>query len=88
MENRKTAFRTITEVKSEDGVLVAPITVREGRDGRAFYTFAIMRNLPQDGDDLRQTHWLQKRHVQAARQLLDKVEEMLDAEIEVARVAR
>lgn len=68
-------FTEVAVLTDREG-LVAPITVREV-DGNVRFSFAIMREFDRNGRTER-TAYLHRRHVEAARRLLDQVEEHLD----------
>jgi hypothetical protein len=84
--------KTFTEIdllrlEGDDDVgLVAPITAREKSPGHVVLSFAIMKEFER-GAITERTSYLNQRHIDAARKLLDMVEErlMLEKERIIAR---
>jgi len=65
----------------QDIGLVAPITVKESGSGHVILSFAIMKEFER-GAVTERTSYLNQRHIDAARRLLDMVEERLMLEKE------
>ncbi len=80
----KANFSELDVIADPEGV-VAPIAIRERHDRREF-SFALMKEFEREGRTER-TAWLQKRHIPAARRLLDIVEERIEKEEDLARAA-
>jgi hypothetical protein len=70
------AFKEVDILRSADGV-VCVITSRV-RDGRIELTASIQREFDR-GHSVERTTWLLKRHLESARQLLEKLPDHLDA---------
>jgi hypothetical protein len=69
------SFREVGVLKADNGV-VAVITSRS-RDGRLELTFSLQRAFDRNGSAERTT-WLNRRHIETARQLLEKLPAFLD----------
>lgn len=85
MNNNNANFSPVTEIRDDDGILVAPITSRRDKTDTLRFSFACLRTIRR-GEELAQTHWLQKHHIPALRRLLDEVEDFLVREEEKVRV--
>ena len=73
--------------ESQEGVAIAPITVRTAIDGSKRMTFSLMREFVKESASSR-TCWFQKKHIASMRRLLDEVDKFLTVEEERLKMDR
>lgn len=81
----KFEFREIDVIKDPEGVIVAPITYCEKPKGGKLFSFSIMKLFKDENNVEKRTTWLSRRHIDAARRILDEVEQRLLLEEEKNR---
>lgn len=81
----KNDFKEVVTLNSPDNVFSAVITCKITADGMKRFSFAILRNIAQEGGTGR-TPWAHPRHIPTLRKLLDEVDVRLAAEDERARL--
>ena len=82
----KFEFKEIDLIKDKEGIIVAPITYCEKPKGGKLFSFSIMKLFQEEPGTEKRPPWLPRRHIDAARLLLDEVEQRLLLEEEKNRV--
>ena len=83
--SEQTAYRDVLVVKEkidENDILVLIVSSRES-GGVTRYSFSIMKEYPK-GQERKRSHWLDLRHIEAAKKLVALAEEKLVEALKVA----
>lgn len=85
--NSPNAFVEVATIRDPDGLLCVITEKPAPPGGRSMHSFTIVKEYERDGKILR-TGFMNRRHVDAARRLLEQAAAWLDAEVDRATARR